>query len=381
MRKIYKITDRLRPIIAYAWKSPTHADIVSKALVILDNDGYSEQHDFFSAYADVLTEYATVPDKKGDTDKGKGYHYYCVKNVHGRRAAPTNSGYYKSGKNATVPGRYSRSARSIFEDDYQLALTFFAQGGAENMSLSMQFVGRCMHMISDVCCTPHTTDLTLTSSKSGRHKLFEQYARDIYQRFHAKNGIKSIYSKHISESTVGEHMNDLAAMSAEYYDLLIKAKKPAELDSAIENMLCLAQRSCAAFLLRFYKDAANKEFALQNGKTYYVRNAANGRYLSCGGCFKSGVSLSKKAEKLILTANAQGFYVLKFEDGGCKLSLAKKQDSRYELKIGKTANGYRILTGTSHFVNAVTGANNGCVYSRQYDPDDLFQCWHFEAAK
>ena len=253
MRKIYKITDRLRPIIAYAWKSPTHADIVSKALVILDNDGYSEQHDFFAAYADILTEYATVPDRKGDTDKGKGYHYYCVKNVHGRRAQPSDSGYYKSGKNATTPSRYSRSARSIFEDDYQLALTFFASGGAENIALAMQFVGRCMHMISDVCCTPHTTDLTLTSSKSGRHKLFEQYALDIYQRFHAKNGIKSIYSKHISESTVGEHMNDLAAMSAEYYDILIKAKKPTVLDSAIENMLCLVCVVCFKGIKCFLK--------------------------------------------------------------------------------------------------------------------------------
>ena len=379
MRKIYKV-DRLRRIIAYAWKSPTHADIVSKALEILDNDGYREQHAFFAAYADILTEYATVPDRKGDTDKGKGYHYYCAKNVHGKRAVPTDSGYYKSGKNATTPSRYSRSARSIFEDDYQLALTFFASGGVENFAISMQFVGRCMHMISDVCCTPHTTDLTLTSSKSGRHKLFEQYARDIYQRFHAKNGFDSIYSKHFEESTVGEHMNDLAAMSAEYYDILIKAKKPTELDSAIENMLCLAQRSCAAFLLRFYKDAANKELALQNGKTYYLRSAANGRYLSSKGCFKSGVSLSKTAEKLILTANAQGFYELAFENG-YKLSLAKKKEAQYELKIGKSANGYRILTGTSRFINAVTGANNGCVYSKQYDPDDLFQCWYFEAAE
>ncbi len=379
MRKIYK--DRLRPIIAYAWKSPTHADIVSKSLEILANDGYREQHDFFAAYADILTEYATVPDRKGDTDKGKGYHYYCAKNVHGKRAVPTDSGYYKSGKNATTPSRYSRSARSIFEDDYQLALTFFASGGAENIALSMQFVGRCMHMISDVCCTPHTTDLTLTSSKSGRHKLFEQYARDIYPRFHAQSGFDSIYSKHLEENTVGEHMNDLAAMSAEYYDILIKAKKPTELDSAIENMLCLAQRRCAAFLLRFYKDAANKELALQNGKTYYVRSAANGRYLSCGGCFKSGVSLSKTAEKLILTANEQGFYELEFVDSGCKLSLAKKQNSQCKLKIGKSANGYRILTGTSHYINAITGAKNGCVYSKQYDPDNLFQCWYFEAAK
>lgn len=375
MRKMFK--DRLRPIIAYAWKSPTHADIVSKALEILDNDGYREQHDFFAAYADILTEYATVPDRKGDTDKGKGYHYYCAKNVHGKRAVPTESGYYKSGKNATAPARYSRSARSIFEDEYQLALTFYALGGAENIAVSMQYVGRCMHMISDVCCTPHTTDLTLTSSKSGRHKLFEQYARDIYPRFHAQNGFDSIYSRHLEESIVGEHMNDLAAMSAGYYDLLIKARKPVVLDSAIENMLCLAQRSCAAFLLRFYKDSANKELALQSGKKYYIRSAANGRYLSSKGCFKSGVSLSQTAEKLILTANSQGFYELEFESG-CKLSLAKIQSAMNELKIGKSANGYRILTGTSHFINAVTGAKNGCVYSRLYDPDDLFQCWIFE---
>lgn len=376
------------PIKAYAWKGNTHTDIADKGIDLLRKDGYAEEFVYFDKYRSVIVNYSAVPDQKGDMDKGKGYHYYCAKNIKGKKVPLSKSGYYKSGNNFMARASYSRTARSIFEDNYQLALTFFARNNEESVLKAMEFVGRCVHMISDVCCTPHTTDLTLTSKYSGRHKLFEYRAREIYQDFTAENGDESIYCSHMRQKNVGEVMNGLAAASAEYYGKLMNTKDPDELDGAIGQLLILAQKNTAAFLLRLYKDISQGEIALVSDRVYRLKNVAAQKYLRTNKGSAAGYCLSKnRSENTLfrLTADNDGYYVLTAcaaDNKDQSLCLMKKcsENEQYGFKIGRAAVGYRLLTSASKFKNAVAASPNGRIYSKLYDPDDPMQHWIFEKA-
>lgn len=378
-----------RPVTAYAWKGVAHADIFGKGLEILKNDCHNDAYEFYSRYHDVMTDSSMAPDRQGDMDKGSGYHYYNIKDVNGKEQRRSAAGYYRSGKNTMKAPVYSRSARSIFEDNYQLALSFFAMGGETNIVRSMEYVGRCVHMISDICCTPHTTDLTLTSKYSGKHKRYEDRANDVFAMFTASHCDKDIYDEYERCETAGENFNLIAEISASYYDTVVHAELIYGLDAVIKQMLMLAQQHVAAFLLRFYNNIHSDTFiasAIVPTATYRLINAAHLGALICDKRYPSGFGISSEEKNMDsslvkLSVNQAGYYEISFIESGKHVNLAKsksQRDKSYGFKIAKSVNGFRLLSSVSGYTKALAAGRSGGAGMAKYDPDSKAQHWILE---
>lgn len=372
-------------ITAHAWKSATHADIMEKGIEVLKNDGFADAYDFYYRYLAVMIASAQKPDRQGDIDKGRGFHYYNAKDVGGRKQKQSSAGYYRSGKNVFSSPAFSRSARTIFEDDYQLALSFFAMGGEQNTEKAMEYTARCVHMISDLCCTPHTTDLTLTSRYSSRHKRFEFRANDIFSMFTAAHGDKEIYEEYQRCETAGENFNLIAEISASFYDTVVHAEQGSALDSVIEQMLLLAHKHTAAFLLKLYNDIHTENDALVPSETYRLINAKHSAAFIagsfCSGYAASPYMLDQVSSLVRFSVNTSGYYEICFAESGERVTLAKSKSTRekpYGFKIAKTPNGYRLLSSLSGFTKALAANIIGDVGMAVYDPDNKAHHWHIE---
>lgn len=375
-------------ITAHAWKSAVHADIIEKGIEILKKDGFDDAYAFYAPSLDIMTKAVQQPDRQGDTDKGRGYHYYNAKDVNGNKLALSSSGYYRSGKNLLSVPSYTRSARSIFEDNYQLALSFYAMGGTVNLWNSLEYAARCVHMISDLCCTPHTTDLTLTSKYSGRHKQFEFRANDIFSMFTADHGDSEIYEEYGRCETAGENFNLIAEISASFYDTVVHAELDIELDSVIEQMLLLAQKHTAAFLLKFYNDINSANDAIVPSGSYRLINVKHSAALFYWGLYSGFATSPHGIERDIFlvrfSLSRSGYYEIYFAESGERVTLAKNKSARersYGFKIAKTPLGYRLLSSLSGYTKALAANAIGDVGMAVYDPDNKAHHWIIERVK
>lgn len=382
----------LTKIKAYAWKSPTHEYIAKKAIELLAADGYTEAYEFFSEYEETILSHTQKPDYKGDFDKGKGWHYYCVTDVHGNKNSRSENGYRLSGKNFLAPSRYCRTARTIFEDNYQSALTFYKAGETEK---SMQFVARCVHMIADTACTPHTTNLTLTSVMNSKHKRYEYHTSSIFTQFEAKHGDDEIYKLFAQDKLFGECFNTISEGSAKSYDIVVNAPEEAQLDETIENGICLAQQYSAALLLRFYSDALRGNVTVENGGRYYIRNAQSGKYLSVlltknGKAYASHLANAKHVTQSLENCSSftasicdDGSYIFTAEKGrvlSAKPYMLSSSDRRtFGFKAGLTPNGIRLSDKDSSY-NAILSADDKRISLKTYNPDEPSQHWILEKA-
>lgn len=373
-----------------AWKSVTHEDIVRKALEILRSDGKTEAYNFFMQYENTLLLYCQKPDYAHDMDKGNGWHYYCIKNVDGKNIKSSENGYYKCGKNMFTIPRYSRTARTIFEDNYCSALTFFELGDTE---LSMQFLARSAHMLSDIGCTPHTTDLTLTSKHKNKHSNFETFINTVYDMFDAGNCHTELYDEYIKDRSFGTQINKLARVSASFYDMVVNSASEKDMRFTASKALCLTQQNVAALLNRFYEDAQASHDVVENGSEIYLKNAKTGRYI---GVVTSQMTnkaviaqVGKKCpkNKFIVRINDNGTYSFISKETGRRLcavplSLLALTDNSETLgtmfKLGKTPDGYRISTAVSKYVKAVTARKESSCIAENFNPDDKAQLWVIE---
>lgn len=197
--------------------------------------------DFFEPIRSRLVDNVTCPDRDGDREKGVGRHYYCAVNFMGIRLR-THSGYYKNGV-----GRFGKSARTMLEEDYTMALTMQKAGFHEQAA---DYLARAVHMISDLCCLPHATQMTYFSPKKKLHKAYEDLARAMYP--------DSVPVQTLSPEALrlfecrecfAVALNPLAEEQIDEPKLLASA--PAE---SIINRIYAAERAVAALLNRFYED-------------------------------------------------------------------------------------------------------------------------------
>ncbi len=373
---------------AYAWKSSTHEHIAKVGLSLLKKDGYSEASDFYKSYADIILSYTQKPDHKGDIDKGKGWHYYCITTVNGDRLEKTPSGYLKSGKNLMSPSQYARTARTIFEDNYQSALTFYAMGEKER---AMEFVARCVHMLADICCTPHTTNLTLTSVKNSKHKRYEYFTSGIFSDFVAQYAPEEMYELLAEDELFGNIINETAELSSGDYGVVVGAITDEELTDTVAGALVYAQQLVAAFLLRFYNDAQKGIVFVQNGKGYHIRNVETGEYLTLAKAKNKNtyrcITMADKKPSNSFTANINGDGSYSFVSQNAKIPISVSGFNPYDEKsgkpsfrIGRTPNGIRLTTSDSRFMCAITADKCGRpVTAKPYNPDDLSSHWILEA--
>lgn len=377
---------------AYAWKSSTHADIAMKGIELLSADGYEDAYELYSKYEETIVSHTQKPDYKGDFDKGKGWHYYCVTDVYGNEYKKSQSGYRMSGKNFLSPSRYCRTARTIFEDNYQSALSFFKAGETER---AMQFVARCVHMIADIGCTPHTTNLTLTSVKNSKHKRYEYFTSGIFSDFKAESCNENIYRMFSEDELFGDCLNSLSESSAECYDIVVNARTESELKETVGKALCLAQQYVCAFLLRFYNDSLSGKVTVEQGGKYFIRNVLNGKYLSVlvsrnGKAYGANLTDSKNVYQSqqncsVFTAGLceDGSYIFTADNNRLVASkpyvITDAPKLVFGFKLGMTPNGIR-LSDKAHSYNAVLSADDNKVCAKAYNPDDCSQHWIFEKA-
>ena len=136
-----------------------------------------EQHPaaaFFSAGAvETMVQEAAEPDRIGDRQQGRGMHYYCAVTPEGAlRAKNEAAGCYCSGTGSTAP-----SALTMLEAEYRAALMLERAG---HHTASQRSLSRAVHMLSDICCPPHTAGLTYFSRYAMTHKRYEAQAAELF---------------------------------------------------------------------------------------------------------------------------------------------------------------------------------------------------------
>ena len=216
-----------------------HQTLLLRSVMLLKNH-VPETEKFYSPMLQTMMQYAARPDKKGDYENGMGRHYYCHSTMSGTEAKSVN-GYFLNGI-----GRSSPSARTMFEEDYTMALTMY-QGFQRKRAA--EFLGRAVHMLSDICCLPHCTGMTYYSAGRNLHKAYEELAEAVYPEFvreQVSGELPGIFEDNDGFGTV---LNFISGETASA--LKIVCESPQE---GVINQLFRTEKLIAALLLRFFND-------------------------------------------------------------------------------------------------------------------------------
>ena len=200
-----------------------------------------EAQEIYAPLMNTLTANVCRPDEKGDAEKGMGKHYYCACESSGKRLTPV-CGYYKNGL-----GRFSRSARTMMEEDYTMALTFRNAGSISQGGVAL---ARAIHMLSDMCCLPHASKMTYVSNMRNIHKAYEELAEAVYPDFVPVQQITESDLRLFDDRVSFEApLNSIAEKAAGELGRLIDDP----LD-AIMSRLYETERAVAALLYRYSED-------------------------------------------------------------------------------------------------------------------------------
>lgn len=220
--------------------SKIHEDILIRALKILDETA-PEAAELIRPNLKLMLPYTAIADKKGDRENGTGRHYYCG-STHGGKPLRPVSGYLKNGK-----ALFAMSARTMFEEDYTMALTMHQRGFEKQGSA---YLARAVHMLSDMCCLPHAAKMTYFSSKRTIHIRYEELARAMYPEFVPEQHITYSHLRRFAlRSSFSAALNaNTAAICREIPQLLSSP------ENEIKNRLYDTEQAVAALLYRFYRD-------------------------------------------------------------------------------------------------------------------------------
>ena len=220
--------------------SQIHQDILLRALDLLAESG-PDAEAFFRPQLELMLPYTTIADEIGDRENGAGRHYYCGCSTNGTPLVPVN-GYLRNGK-----GLFAKSARSMFEEDYTMALTMHQNGF---ICQSAEYLARAVHMLSDMCCLPHAAKMTYFSSKRNIHIRYEELARVLYPEFVPVQHIKYEQLRRFAmRSSFSTALNENARQICE--DIPKIFHEPVK---EIKKRLCDTEAAVAALLYRFYRD-------------------------------------------------------------------------------------------------------------------------------
>lgn len=232
--------------------SCVHKNLTLRTLVMLKYI-YPESEEIFAPIAKYLVAFSKRPDKKGDYEKGAGRHYYCAVNPKLKKQTPVN-GYFRNGK-----GKCYKSARAMFEEDYTMALTMYAAGFHEK---SAEFLGRAIHMLSDMCCIPHTSGMTYFTSASVFHKSYEILAEALYPDHVPVQTDADLPDYFSSRNSFEEDLNHIAFETAQ--GLKSIESNP---EAGIISHLQRTERILAKLLIRFIVDVTTPE-----AEAHYITN-------------------------------------------------------------------------------------------------------------
>ncbi len=237
-----------------------------------------ESADFFSDVFDIMLEYCVMPDKIGDYEKGMGRHYYCAVGYSGRSVSPIK-GYYRNGI-----ARFSKSARTMLEEDYTMALSLWNAGCFDEAA---QHLGRAVHMISDANCLPHATCMTYFSPMRNVHKAYEDLAWAIYPYSVREQSLTADKLKMFSDrKSFAAALNAIA--EGQKREIKLLAKDPVR---ELRYRLYAAERAVASLLVRFREDCG-----LPPEKAHYI---ADGMKCRLFGKFNAVAEISGGAVRFV----------------------------------------------------------------------------------
>ena len=364
---------------AYAWFSDTHTSIFESALEILKNDGKIDAYKFFEENKDRISYGVIVPDFKGDRNKGSGMHYYSSCDKNGSAIQPTYTGFF-----ANRLGKFAPSARTMLEENYTMSLIQFANNMTD---MALDSLGRCIHFISDIGCTVHTTNLISLPFKNNPHHCYEKYALANMDRFHTLKGNDSLYDAYLYKS-IGEMLNILSLESAKYY-ADVKAVQDTTFENALRNMLPLTEQHVAAFLNAYYERLSEKtEKALKVKKNIKIKSACDGSYLTIYENGRAGLSKlnSNLNQTFNIRLNLDGSVRIVNKEGnllcdgmfGFKCGRAIKNNG---FRLTETDGFYKISTEYSRFSKLITNSKRLIkyrVFQKDFNPLDDSQLWVIE---
>lgn len=362
---------------ADAWFSVTHTDLVKKSLALLEQEKKIKQTSFYKKWHDQLLEGAVAPDKNGDIDEGPGKHYYSCANPKGKEL-PLTDGYYRNRL-----GDFAPSARTLFMANYTGALNLYKSGNVER---AMYMLGRAVHFIGDMCCTPHVSNIpsTKNSDRSGNvHFTFEEHANGVCIDHKADSFDKRLM-KYYEKDDLSEALNRLIKYAAKYVDTIMSFDRRA-FDDTCKDTLPFAQQNIMAVLLKFYDDCmGDKGNFLTDGKSYTFINEASGFVLTAD---PKGITLAEQSkdseQKLKVVLNDMGLFGISIADGG--FVNGKLKGYEYPLKdaaqpAGFRAEGlgnkrFRISTEESGFKKYLCCQKNGKLSAEELVPNDKSMIW------
>ncbi len=369
----------LKPKKASAWFSDTHSAIFENALEILKNDNKTDAYEFYKTNQDRIAYGVIVPDFKGDRNKGSGMHYYSSCDKNGNALAPSVTGFY-----ANRLGDYAPSARTMLEENYTMSLIQYKNNMTD---MAFDSLGRCVHFISDVGCTVHTTNLISLPIRNNPHHCYEKYSLANMEKYHAKACEDTLYDEYMNKS-LGDMLNNLSEKSSKYY-ADVKAVEDVTFKNALEHMLPLTEKNVAAFLNAYYeKLSENLRTTIKIMTDLKIKSVCDNTYLTV---FENGrVGLSKLDDKLNQTfnirlnldgsvriVNKQGNIVC---DGmfGFKCGKAIKNNG---FRLTETNGDFKITTEYSRFSKMLTNSKRLSkyrVFQKHFAPVNEGQLWKFE---
>lgn len=320
-----KLNSTAKKIIKEQSLEPTcvHKNLLLRSLVILKRIR-PESETVFAPIVKTLVPFSKRPDKKGDYENGMGRHYYCAASPSGKEQTAVN-GYYRNGS-----GKCFKSARAMLEEDYTMAITMYIAGYYQR---SAEFLGRAVHMVSDMCCIPHVCSMTYFSTAQSFHKAYEILAEVIYPEL-VPEQTKPILPDFFSDRSSFEA--DINKIALETANGLSDIK--GDHVEAVKSHLMRTERILTRFLIRFLDDLTAAEH-----DAHYIMTGSGCRIMrgtspltvkiTEKGLTFHGVNPSPESD---INVTDQVFYAAHRHNGLFTLSPAKDNDGKVlEVSDGK----------------------------------------------
>jgi len=387
-----------------AWWDETHKDMLSIGLSILKNDNKTEAYNLFNAPENLsqLKLGCLAPDNSDDVDNTKlfGWHYYVSRNKNtGELLKTTDIGkYFKNGS-----GGYLKSARTIFEENYTIALSYYmSYKQSENLTYltkSMYYLGKSLHGIMDMCAAPHSLGIFSGISQNSDHTYFEKYAernRDVWK---ADTCPEDLYYD-FEQEKIPDNLNILSSVGAEAYKS-IKTRISQDIDKDLSKVIPLAEQYIAAVLNKFYYDIntnTDPKCLIENN-VYRIKNIDSNKYMTIKSPEKLNKNYIIQKENTSENINYQYFVARLNTDGtfyfqplindnsyvyinwAGNLRLQNYHDNDCNLKLGYSGDNYFYLIDASalNFPKILgINLNNKNIGTHTFNPDSKKHYWTLE---